>query len=193
VIVVLDAEAVRAALAAGRLDCPSCRAAPLRRWGYARVRTVHQPGGRREWLRPARARCGGCGATHVLVPVHCPPRSAYGLELLGQALLAGAHGRGHRRIAADLDVPEGTVRGWLRRARQVAEPLRVRAGIALVGFTPDACADLKPRGSRLAEALNALAAAAIGAARVLGMHETPLWSIMAMIAGGHLLIAPRGG
>ncbi|WP_327586929.1 hypothetical protein OHA25_07915 [Nonomuraea sp. NBC_00507] len=79
-IVVLDAEAVRAALTAGRLDCPSCRAVPLCRWGYAQVRTVRQPGGRGEVLRPARAHCGGCGASHVLVPVHCPPRSAYGLE-----------------------------------------------------------------------------------------------------------------
>ncbi|WP_431897687.1 hypothetical protein [Nonomuraea sp. bgisy101] len=66
-----------------------------------------------------------------------------------------------------------------------------RANIALLRFTPDACA-FKPLGSRLAEALNALVAAAIGAARVLSLHETPLWSIMTMIAGGHLLIAPRG-
>ncbi|WP_327586928.1 hypothetical protein OHA25_07910 [Nonomuraea sp. NBC_00507] len=65
------------------------------------------------------------------------------------------------------------------------------ANIALVRFTPDACA-LKPCGSRLAEALNTLVAGAIGAARVLSLHETPFWSIMAMIAGGHLLIAPRG-
>ncbi|MGW0201123.1 sigma factor-like helix-turn-helix DNA-binding protein [Nonomuraea sp. NPDC003201] len=182
-IVVLDPEAARAALIAGRLDCPSCRASPLRRWGYAQVRSVRQLGGRRESVRPARARCPGCRATHVLVPVQSPPRSAYGLELLGQALLAGAHGRGHRRIAADLNVPESTVRSWLRRARHLAEPLRVQASIALVRFTPDACATLKPLGSRLAEALAALVAAAIGAARVLGLHKTPLWSIMAMIAG----------
>ncbi|MBO3752960.1 hypothetical protein J5X84_43525 [Streptosporangiaceae bacterium NEAU-GS5] len=62
----------------------------------------------------------------------------------------------------------------------------------MVQFTPDACATLRPRSSRLAEALNTLAAAALGTAHAMALHDTPLWRIMAMIAGGHLLLAPRG-
>jgi hypothetical protein len=62
------------------------------------------------------------------------PRRAYAAALIGQALLAAARGRGHRLIACDLDVPQGTVRGRIRRARRSAGQLRaadIQAVVAL--------------------------------------------------------------
>ena len=44
---------------------------------------------------------------------------------MGQALVAAALGSGHRRIAHDLAVPVGTVRGWIRGARRSAAQLRI--------------------------------------------------------------------
>jgi len=38
-------------------------------------------------------------------------------------LLAAANGQGHRRIAAELELPVDTVRGWLRRFRSQADVL----------------------------------------------------------------------
>jgi transposase-like protein len=72
-------------------------------------------------------RCKGCQVSHVLVPAECPPRSAYAIDVVGQALVAKALGAGHRSIAGRLDVPAATVRGWLRRAGRGAGQLRGRA------------------------------------------------------------------
>jgi len=41
---------------------------------------------------------------------------------------------GHRPIAERPDVPEGTVRRWLRRARSIAEQLRVLATVLAHDF-----------------------------------------------------------
>src|SRR5260370_30763006 len=57
-------------LAAGRLRCPGC-AGRLAGWGHARERVVRGEGGIGWRLRPRRSRCGGCGGTHVLLPVSC--------------------------------------------------------------------------------------------------------------------------
>ncbi|MGW2547479.1 hypothetical protein ACWC5I_43045 [Kitasatospora sp. NPDC001574] len=51
------------------------------------------------------------------------PGRAYTVQFVGQALVGAARGRGHRPLAAELGAPEGTVRGWLRRARRSAHQL----------------------------------------------------------------------
>ena len=76
-------------------------------------------------LRPRRARCAGCLVTHVLLPVTVLLRRADAVEVIGAALMARAAGLGHRRIAAWLGVPAGTVRGWLRRWAARLEAVRV--------------------------------------------------------------------
>jgi len=66
------------------------------------------------WLRPRRGRCGRCDCTHVLLAATVVPRRRDCTEVIGQALFAAACGAGHRTIAAELDRPPGTVRGWVR-------------------------------------------------------------------------------
>jgi hypothetical protein len=68
-----------------------------------------------------------CAVTQVLLPAWCVPRRGYGVEVVGAALLAAAEGAGHRRVAACVDAPAGTVRGWLRAVRAGAPALTARA------------------------------------------------------------------
>ncbi|WP_344222770.1 helix-turn-helix domain-containing protein [Kribbella sancticallisti] len=61
----------------------------------------------------------------MLLPVTVLVRRAYGVEVIGAALLARAGGRGHRAIARTLGVPAATVRGWLRVMAGRLEPVRL--------------------------------------------------------------------
>jgi predicted Fe-S protein YdhL (DUF1289 family) len=117
---------VECALDEGRLVCPNC-AHPLRRWGWARARTVRTIDGT-ERVRPRRARCAGCGRTHVLLPDWLLLRRADSVEVIGAALVAHARRLGYRRIARAIGRPPTTVRDWLRRWRD-----RARAVAALLG------------------------------------------------------------
>ncbi|MDP9386713.1 MAG: hypothetical protein M3Q48_01995, partial [Actinomycetota bacterium] len=66
----------------------------------------------------------------VLLPACCVPRRRDSAASVVKALTRAAAGLGHRPIAAELVVPMATVRGWLRRARRNAEPLRQAATVA---------------------------------------------------------------
>lgn len=115
-IIVLDAARADIDLMAGALTCPRC-AASLRPWSWAPVRHVRQRDGSTRLVRPRRARCTGCQATQVLLPASCLPRRADATEVIGAALLAHAHGQGHRTIARDLDrPPPPCVAGCVQRA-----------------------------------------------------------------------------
>jgi transposase-like protein len=135
-IEVFDTAAARQALARRRLGCPGC-AAPLRPWGRARTRTVHDRDGEQLTCRPDRARCTGCRATHVVLDAGLLAHRGYTVAVVGQALLAAAGGLGHRPVAARLAVPEGTVRGWLRRVRGSAGRLREIGVQTTVMLEPD--------------------------------------------------------
>jgi len=148
---------VEAELVAGRLSCPVC-AGRLAGWGHALSRRVRVSQGWC-WVRPRRARCSGCGVTHVLLPVLCLLRRMYSAEIIWSALVAkaaaGTAGVGWRRIAEGLGVPGATVRGWLRRFAGRAEAVRVfftRAGLG-VGIDLPAVA---ATGSSFADAVSAL-------------------------------------
>src|ERR1019366_5001896 len=127
VILVLDQ--AQADLAGPELTCPHCPGR-LRRWGFARTRSLRSSGGGRVWLRPRRVRCASCRVTHVLLPALAPPHRAYTIDLVGQALLASACGHSHRAIGADLGVPPDTVRDWIRRLGPAASPWQIIAMIA---------------------------------------------------------------
>jgi hypothetical protein len=120
-----DPGSVERRLAAGALRCPGCGGV-LARWGWAVPRPVRLVwageflGWVRVWLRPRRARCSGCGATQVLLPVVALSRRAYAANVIGAALVA-AGGSGTRRVAAALAVPETTVRSWVARLAGRAE------------------------------------------------------------------------
>jgi hypothetical protein len=100
-------------LQAGQLRCPACQG-PLRPWGVARVRTIRVAGGPDRVVRPRRARCSTCHATHVLLPDWTLARRAYEAATIGRVLTEHARGLGYRRIALHLRLPETTVRDWLR-------------------------------------------------------------------------------
>ena len=120
VVMVCAGEAmVEAELHGGAMRCPACRGV-LGPWGHARERAVRGVGR----LRPRRAKCRGCGVTHVLLPEVCLLRRRDAVAVIGAALAARAAGVGHRRIAERLGVPTDTVRGWLRRFARDAEAIR---------------------------------------------------------------------
>lgn len=181
-----DDAAVEAALFAGRLVC-GCGSS-LAPWGHGRGRWLRGPGGQRRWQRPRRGRCRACGATEVLLADWSLPRRRDTVEVIGAALLAHAQGEGHRRIAERLDVPEGTVRGWLRRARGIAERLRVLATVVAHDFDPE-LAPIGPTCSRMGDAVEALGTAAAAIRRRLGVGPSAWPTIVALTHGR--LLAPR--
>ena len=188
-IVVLDEAEAQADVAGLTLRCPGC-SGQLRRWGFARTRSLRSTGGRVS-LRPRRVRCAGCGVTHVLLPALAPARRGYVIDVVGHALLASAFGQSHRTIGADLGVPADTVRGWIRRVRGRAEWLRVQGTIAAHNFDPMLPA-IVPAGSPLADAVSALGTAAAAMARRISLLAPP-WQVIAMIACGQLLAPLRSG
>jgi hypothetical protein len=190
VIVVLDEAQAHADLRGSALGCPGC-SGQLRRWGFARTRSLRCSVGGRVSLRPRRVRCTSCRVTHVLLPALAPPHRAYAIDVVGHALLASAFGQSHRTIGADLGVPADTVPDWIRRVGARAEWLRVQGTIAAHRLDPMLPA-IAPAGSALADALSALATAAAATVRRLGPLAPP-WQIIAMIARGRLLAPVRSG
>ena len=180
----------QADLGGSELRCPDC-SGQLRRWGFARSRSLRCSGGGRVWLRPRRVRCANCRLTHVLLPALAPPHRAYAIDVVGQALLASACGQSHRTIGADLGVPADTVRDWIRRVRARAEWLRVQGTIAAHSLDPMLPA-IVPARSALADAMSALATAAAAMVRRLGPIASP-WQIIAIVARGQLLAPVRSG
>lgn len=197
VTVEVDSVCVESRLAGGLIACPACGDGVLGGWGYARVRDVEGLGGP---VRPRRARCRSCLVTHVLLPVTMLLRRAYVAERIWMALSARAQGMGHRRIAAQLQLPAATVRGWLRTARRRLEVIRswfltvaVRTGIDVT--IPDGLGC----GWRDAAAAVMVATAAIGQrfgpAGLLGAVTAA--QVMVAVSGGRLLapgwpVAHRG-
>jgi Homeodomain-like domain len=183
-----DGAAVEGRLVQGRLVCPGCgqRLGP---WGYARSRVLRGQGVARRRLRPRRARCGGCGRTHVLLPVGVLVRRADAAVVIGAALVAKAAGWGYRQIAVWLGRPASTVRGWLRR-------FAARAGLWRAAFTTLLCEldpdpeVLEPAGGAVADAVAAILAAAGAVGRrwpglVFGLSP---WELAVAVTWGRLLL-----
>ncbi|MFI1165579.1 DUF6431 domain-containing protein [Streptomyces sp. NPDC020801] len=190
-IEVFDVVVARRALARRLLRCPGC-GGPLRPWGRARLRKVRDADGVELAIRPDRARCTDCRATHVVLDAALLPRRAYTARVIGRALLGAARGRGHRPIAAELAVSEGTVRSWLRRGRQSAHHLWTIGVQAVVAFDADAL-PTRERPDTLAYAIEALVAATVAGQNLLGSPAADLWSQITVLTHGQLLApAPAG-
>jgi len=120
----------------------------------------------------------------VLLPASGLVRRADTVAVIGRALLAKAAGAGHRRVAAVLDRPVSTVRGWLRRFGARAESLRVLFTALLPAL--DACAEAAGvTGSLFTDAVEALGLAAAAAARLFGPR--PAWQFASAASSGQLL------
>lgn len=179
-----DPDRVELALAAGELACPRCGDL-LGPWGWARGRWRRGRGGVQQRLRPRRGRCRGCQATHVLLPVSGLLRRVDLAEVIGAALLAKAAGRGHRQVAAQLGVPQTTVRGWLRRFVERAELVRGHFTRLAVWLDPQA-GPITSRGSPVPDAVEAIGMAAVAATRRFGLGLGP-WEFASGATGGRLL------
>jgi transposase-like protein len=190
-IEVFDTVAAGTALARRKLGCPDC-GQPLRPWGHARERTVRDLDGALIRVRPDRAFCTGCDVTHVVLDAGLLPRRAYAAGLIGQALVAAALGSGHRRIARELAVPAGTVRGWIRGARRSAAQLRITGIRTVVAFDQDVL-PARVRRDELGCALEYLGAAASVLGRRFGLQHTSPWARINVLTCGRLLaMAPAG-
>ena len=179
-----DAVAVEERLGSGRLACPGCSAV-LAGWGHARGRQVRDTDGGL-WIVPRRSRCTGCGATHVLLPVVLLVRRADTAAVIGAALTAKAAGAGHRLIAALLDRPPETVRGWLRRFGVRVEAVRAVFTGWCRALAPDPVLP-GPAGSAWADAIAAILAAAAAMRARFGLGEVPLWQAAAAVSTARLL------
>lgn len=134
-----------------------------------------------------------CSQTHILLPSWCAPRRADALEVIGTGLAAALGGAGCVRIGADLGLPPGTVRGWLRRLRSRAEEMRCFAMFQLtrIGGTDPALPG--PAASPLHDALNAVAAAAHAAITGYGLGPAGLWPLLGRFGLARHLAPARAG
>jgi hypothetical protein len=179
-----DAAEVERRLTAGELACPVC-AGVLAGWGHARARVVRAESGRVP-VRPRRARCHGCGVTHVLLPVGVLLRRADAVEVVGAAIAAKATGVGARPIAVLLDRPLGTVRGWLRRFGCRTEAVRdwftrLLCAVAVDPLPPE------PAGSAWADAVAAIRVAAAAVAARFAVSTVTVWQVVCAASAGRLL------
>jgi hypothetical protein len=188
VIQVFDTGAARRALDRRLLPCPDCRE-PLKPWGRARERAVRDCGGTRVTVRPDRGRCTGCGVTHVILDAGLLPGRAYAAGLIGQALASAAYGRGHRVTARQAGIPDGTVRGWIRRARRSAGQLYAVGVRAVVTLDPEAL-PARALADPLACALDVLGAAAEAMRCRFGLQAAGPWALVSVLTRGRLLSLP---
>jgi hypothetical protein len=176
---------VESLLGDGLLSCPGC-GGRLGGWGHAVRRRVFTAGRLAVSVRPRRARCCSCGATHVLLPAWLLSRRCDGTAVIGDMLARAARGQGFRSIAAASGVPEDTVRGRLRRFRSSAG--RVREGFTrLAGVLAVDPVPLDPAGSAVGDAVVAVVAAAAAAAGRWPALTVSAWELAAVVTMGSLL------
>lgn len=188
-----DPSAVESDLAAGSLSCPRCQGV-LRPWGWARVRLIRQGTdtiGDLVTVRPRRTRCTGCAGTHVLLAVHLAARRADTAAVIALAIEAKTtRGAGHRRIAARLDRPASTVRGWLRAFTTSAAAIAAAFTTRTVRDGPDAAGLWPaPAPSVAGTALAAVAAYAGVLANRFAVAVLP-WQTAALAAAGPFFFSP---
>lgn len=136
-------------------------------------------------VTPRRVLCRSCATTHVLSPSWLVPRRRDGAEVIGEAIRLAAGGDGHRVIARRLTRPEGTVRGWLRAARERAGSLRACATQRLVSLDPES-GPVAPTDSGLGDAVEAIMLAVRAWVLRFGRDELDPWDRAVWLTGGLL-------
>jgi hypothetical protein len=180
-----SAAGVESLLGDGLLSCPGC-GGRLGGWGHAVLRRVFTAGRLAVAVRPRRARCSACGATHVLLPAWLLARRCDSAGVIGDMLARAARGQGAGSIAAVSGVPQDTVRDRLRRFRSSAGRVREfftrLAGVLAADPVP-----LDPAGSVAGDAVVAVAAAAAAAAGRWPALAVSAWELAAVVTMGSLL------
>lgn len=167
---------------APRPDCPDC-SAPTTRWsGYLRfVRDV----GRCRAIFVPRARCAPCGTTHALLPAFVVVGRLDVAVTIGRAVEEVTdHRSGVRPVAAKLQVPHTTARGWLRRFSARARELAVAFAALCVELGGDAPV---ATGASSRDALHALRAAFKQASGLPGWLALGCWRFASAVCGRRLL------
>ena len=127
--------------------------------------------------------------THVLLAVSCLLRRADSVDVIGAALLAKATGAGHRPIAARLERPVSTVRGWLRAFARNAEALRSTFTTLLVRLDP-LTGPLPVHASPFADVVEVIGVCDAAARRRLGvLGAVSPWQAASAVTTGRLLAA----
>ena len=111
---------VESLLGDGLLSCPGC-GGRLGGWGHAVRRRVFTAGRLPVSVRPRRARCSSCGATHVLLPAWLLSRRCDGTAVIGDMLARAARGAG-------VPVDRGRVGGAGGHGAGPAAPVPVLGG-----------------------------------------------------------------
>jgi hypothetical protein len=176
----LEPDLMEAELAAGRLCCPGCdgRLAP---WGLAREREVRTLDGSRR-VRPRRASCVSCAATHVILPASLVPRRRgrrrgdWPRPAREDPRPRAPHDRRAPRSAAG-DSPRLAARRWTPGRRAAVCATRWIQTIQPTAET------LALAASPLAGALDALRAAVRACRLELGMRVSP-WELAVALTGG---------
>jgi hypothetical protein len=122
----------------------------------------------------------------VLLPVGLLLRRADTVVVIGAALTARAGGAGFRRIAAELQRPAETVRGWLRRFAGRVEAVRRLFTVLLRAVAADPVMP-EPAGGAWADAVAAIGAAAAAVAGRFVVFTVPPWQWASAVSGGRLL------
>jgi hypothetical protein len=130
--------------------------------------------------------CGGCGATHVLLPLGVLLRRADTVGVVAAAIAAKAAGAGARPIAGLLGRPLGTVREWLRRFGGRVEAVRGWFTTLLCAVVPDPVLP-GPAGSVWAEAVAVMRAAAAAVTARFAVIGVTVWQVVGAACGGRLL------
>lgn len=177
-----DEARVERDLLSGSLLCPDCTGR-LGPWGHGLKRKLRN--GRDDVeIQPRRSRCNDCLVTHILLPATCLLRRRDLAEVIGQALLRKALQVGQRRIAAELQVPLSTLRGWIGRFGQRAELIRIHFTQLAVALGA-AIGSLEPQSSPFADAVAAIVHAHQGAVKRFGPSK--LWPFVSSATAGRLL------
>jgi hypothetical protein len=125
----------------------------------------------------------------VLLPVGVLARRADTVAVIGAALVWAAQGWGYRRIALRLGRAVETVRGWLRRFRERAGPLREAFTALLCRLDADPVLPAAV-GSQVADAVAAIVAAAGAVARRWAgpsVFAVSPWLVAVAVTAGRLL------
>ena len=133
--------------------------------------------------------------THVLLPVTALLRRADTAAVIVSALAAKAgRGWGFRRIAAVVERPAETVRGWLRCFAGRAEAVRSVFTVWLRAMDPDPVMP-DPAGGVFADALTAIAAVCDAIGRRFALSTVSLAEAAVVVSGARLLAPgwPAGG
>ncbi len=173
-------------LAVPRPDCPTCWA-PMGFWsGY--WRSIWEAG---EDLKMfvRRARCGFCQATHALLPAFCLTNRLHSAEVIGEAIETVALSpSGVRPVAAHLDVPYTTARGWVRRFSARAKEL----ASAFAGLAAELGGQIvRPAHDLLAWAARAILAAFDAAHARPGWAAITAWRFVSTVTGGRAIATNR--